>query len=132
MISTSVTTLYTALLALMFCALSLRVVLLRSRLKASFGDADDARLRRATRAHGNFAEYVPLALMLLLMLELAGRHSMWLHAAGSLLLVSRAAHAFGLSQVREWLGWRIAGVAGTFTVISGAAVALLLGLPGPH
>lgn len=120
------TSLYAALLALLFCALSVRVVVLRTQLETSLGDAGDGRLQRAIRAHGNFAEYVPLALLLLLLLELNGVDPWLLNGGGILLLLSRAAHAYGVSQVRERLGWRLAGMAGTFTVLSGGALGLLL------
>ena len=124
------TSLYLALLALMFGALSLRVVVLRVRRGAPLGDAGDLRLRRAIRAHGNFAEHVPLAVLLLLVLELRGAAPELLHAGGTLLLLSRAAHAYGVSQLHERLGWRLVGMAGTAIVLSGGAVGLLLGWLG--
>ena len=120
-----VTALYAAALALMFCALSVRVAMLRMRLKASLGDAGDLRLQRAIRAHGNLTEYAPMALLLLLLMELNGANALLLHAGGGLLLLSRAMHAYGVSQVNERLGWRAAGLAGTINVLSGAAVWLL-------
>ena len=126
------TALYAALLALLGCALAVRVLMLRLRLQASLGDGGDPRLRRAVRAHGNFAEYVPLALLLMLLLELNGAGAWLLHAGGILLLVSRAVHAYGVSQLRERLAWRLAGMVGTFTVLSFGAAGLLLQWLGPH
>ena len=52
------------LLALLFVALSLNVSRLRLKLKVSYGDGGHDELRRAIRAHGNFAEFVPLLIML--------------------------------------------------------------------
>lgn len=131
-IAAPITALYAALLGLLFCALTVRVVCLRIRLKATLGHAGDARLRRAVRVHGNFAEHVPLALLLLLLLELAGASPWLLHGGGGLLLLARAAHAYGVSQLQERLGWRLAGMVGTFTVLSCGAVGLLLVPLGWH
>jgi hypothetical protein len=124
------TALYAALLALLCCALSVRVVRLRLQLKTPLGDGGHPRLQRAIRAHANFVEYVPLGVLVLLLLELQGSAPWVLHGGGALLLLSRLLHAYGLSQTRERLAWRLAGMAGTFTVLGGGAlVLLLLGLP---
>lgn len=119
------TGLYAALLALMYAALALWVVRLRLRLKQPLGDGGDARLQRAMRVHGHFAEYVPLALLLLLLLELARLPAPLLHVYGLLLLVSRVAHAIGLARSPEHLGWRLAAMVITCNLLAGAAVLLL-------
>lgn len=54
-----VTSLYTGLSALLYVALSLRVVRLRIRHARPSGDTGSDRLTRAVRVHGHFAEYVP-------------------------------------------------------------------------
>jgi uncharacterized membrane protein YecN with MAPEG domain len=50
----------------------------------------------AIRAHGNFAEYVPLTLLLMALCELAGVGALWLHLGGGLLLAGRILHAIGI------------------------------------
>jgi uncharacterized membrane protein YecN with MAPEG domain len=45
------------------------------------------------RAHGNAAEWVPLGIVALLMLELAHAPSQWLHVCGGALLALRLLHA---------------------------------------
>ena len=60
-----VTPLYAALLALWFVVLSLHVIRCRREARVSLGDGGNGRLQRAIRAQANFAEYVPLALVLL-------------------------------------------------------------------
>ena len=57
--------LYAALLALLFIALSVRTLRLRRHLKIAVGDAGNTQMLRAMRAHANFAEYVPMCLLLL-------------------------------------------------------------------
>lgn len=116
---------YASLLALLFLFLSYRVIRLRRALKASIGDAGDKQLLRAMRVHANFAEYTPLALLLLLALELQVFYPWALHVLGATLVVGRLLHAYGVSQTREQLQFRIAGMACTFAVMLVAAGILI-------
>lgn len=120
------TGLYAALLALLYAALALRVVRLRIALKQPLGDGGHARLQRAVRVHAHFAEYVPLALLLLLLLELARLPAALLHGYGLLLLASRMAHAIGVGRAPEHLGWRLAAMLITCNLLAGGAVLLLV------
>jgi len=61
---------YAAILMLMFVLLSIRVVQMRASAKIGIGTGNDPAMERRIRVHGNFAEYVPLALLLLLCMEL--------------------------------------------------------------
>jgi uncharacterized membrane protein YecN with MAPEG domain len=115
-----VTPLYAGLLALWFVVLSARVVGIRRRLP--FGDGGDLSVTRVIRAHANFAEYVPLALLMMGFLEV-GRHSIYLlHALGIVLLVARLLHGFALSFAWQPRYARIAGAALTFVVLVVEAV----------
>jgi uncharacterized membrane protein YecN with MAPEG domain len=49
------------------------------------------------RVQANFVEYVPLALLLLALLEMGGLAKTWVWVFGSVLLVGRVLHAIGLS-----------------------------------
>jgi uncharacterized protein len=125
-----VTPLYAGLLTLLFVLLSVRVVNLR-RKGIIFGDNGDIGVIRIVRAQGNFAEYVPLALMMMGFLELT-RYSIYLlHALGIMLLIARLFHGFALS-----FGWqirfgRVAGAALTFVVLLiEAALCLYQGFRG--
>ena len=69
-----VTPLYAGLLGLMLLVLSALVSRQRLRHKVSIGDGDVPSVRAAMRVQANFVEYVPLALILLVLLELS-RHS---------------------------------------------------------
>lgn len=122
-----ITPLYAALLALFFLYLSFCVIRLRRTVLVGVGDGGDERLQRAIRVHGNFAEYVPFALLLIGMAELNGLGSVWVHLMGAVLLIGRALHAYGVSNPREDLRIRIAGMVMTFTVLLvGAIVNLFL------
>lgn len=71
----AITPLYASLLALVFVYLSARVITVRRQLKASLGDHGDKNLLKRLRVHANFAEYTPLALLLILMAEMMGTPS---------------------------------------------------------
>ena len=116
---------YASLLVLLFIFLSVRVVRVRRSLQVSIGDAGDKRLLRAIRVQANFAEYVPIALILLLALELQVFYPWALHLFGAGLLVGRLLHAYGVSQAKEQLRFRIAGMACTFAVMLLAAAILI-------
>src|SRR5262245_59040214 len=91
-----VTALYGALNAFLNIGLAVTVSRLRTTHKVSFGHGDKDRLSRAIRAHGNNSEFVPLAILLLLLAELMGGSSLWLHLLGGSLLAARALHAWGI------------------------------------
>lgn len=93
-----VTPLYAGLLALLLMLLSLQVVKARRAARVGLGTGDDPQLERAVRVHGNFVEYVPLALVLLLLAELNGAWPWLLHLLGLMLLSGRLLHAWGLSR----------------------------------
>ena len=93
-----VTPLYAGLLTLWFLLLSVRVMNLRRDVP--FGDNGNIGVTRIVRAQSNFAEYVPLALLLMGFLEVT-RYSIYLlHALGVILVVARLLHGLALS-----LGW---------------------------
>ncbi len=117
-----VTALYAALNALLNLALAYRVTTLRHTHKTSHGGSDDPKspLALGIRAHGNNAEYVPLALVLLLVAELCGGKAMWLHVIGGTLLLARVLHPIGL-PLKSPNPARLLGVVLTFAVIAGAA-----------
>jgi uncharacterized membrane protein YecN with MAPEG domain len=119
------TTLLTSLMALMLFALSLRVLLLRVRLRQPLGDGGHAVLQRAVRVQANFAEHVPMALLVFLLLEWQGLPPAGLLAYAALLVLARIAHAIGLSQLRERLVWRVLGTVLTLALLSVGAATLL-------
>jgi uncharacterized protein len=116
----NITALYAAALALILVILSARVIAVRRRLRVAVGDAGDDVLARRIRAHGNFAEYVPLALVLMLTGEIAGAPDWMLHALGATLLVGRITHAWSLSA--HSIPGRTIGMTLTFAVLVAGAV----------
>jgi uncharacterized protein len=57
---------------------------------------DDGILQRKVRAYGNFIEYVPLALLFILALELMDAPAWFLWFLGTSLTIARIAHAWGV------------------------------------
>jgi len=112
-----ITGLYAALCAVIVLALALRVIALRRSTKTGIGDGGDRRLARAIRVHGNAIEYVPLALILMLVAEQGGASSTLLHGCGIALVLARIAHALGLARTAGLSVGRRLGVATTFGVI---------------
>jgi len=114
-----ITGLYAGILGLLYVALAMRVIRLRFRHRVSLGDGGQAELLAAIRSHGNFAEYVPLALLLMAMAELDGCSDAVIHAFGILLTAGRVLHVWGLAHKdgggTSWQ--RKAGMVATFTVI---------------
>ena len=120
-----VPSLYAALLTFLFVALSIRTLKLRGRLKIGLGDAGNDQMLRAMRVHANFAEYVPLGLVLLFLTHSQGAHVLFLHGLGSCLLIGRLSHALGVSQVKEDYRFRVVGMALTFVALLSSSAFLL-------
>lgn len=120
-----VTGLYAALGALLVLVLAARVVLMRRRRHVGLGTGGDEMLARRVRAHGNAVEYLPLALLLLMLLEWNQTVPLLLHLLGIALLVFRVFHAVGLSTSAGTSVGRLVGTAGTWLVIAVMALVLL-------
>lgn len=117
----SVTALYGSLNAILNIALALRVSNLRRKHGVSVGVGESKELLVAVRVHANNAEFVPLAIVTLLVAELCGGSSLWLHVLGGSLLVARIGHAIGMSMKAPNVP-RFSGTAITWTGIVATAV----------
>jgi len=76
--------------------LSARVVTARRPLKISVGDGGDDVVLRRMRAHANFAENMPIFLILLAALEIAGGDRTILVPAAIAFVIARIAHGIGM------------------------------------
>lgn len=122
----AISSLYVALLGLLFIPFTMRVGLYRIANKILIGDGDDAKLLKLIRAQANFVETVPIAIVLLVLMELGGASSTWLHALGATLVIARIAHYLCMSGLVRMLPLRTGGMIGTFAVYLLAAGWLLL------
>jgi uncharacterized membrane protein YecN with MAPEG domain len=114
----TVTPIYAGLLALLYLALSARVVQMRGKGMPSLGDGGIEGLQRRIRGHANFAEYVPLLLLMIGSLELGGLPAPWLHALGATLLVARLLHGYALSFTASFKFGRFWGTLLTFVLLA--------------
>ena len=120
-----ITALWAGLLGILLMFLSGRVVNARNREAILFGDGGSVVLQQHIRVHGNFIEYVPLGLVLLLVLELNGASPRLLDLLGGSLLVARLLHAFGLSRVTGRSVGRFVGTVATWLVLTAESVLAL-------
>ncbi|MCK9537729.1 MAPEG family protein [Dokdonella sp.] len=123
-----VTAIYAALATLLVLVLAARVSLGRYGAKVSLGDGGDRELTRRIRVHANALENLPLALILLLLLDLAQFPVAWLHTCGIVLIVARVLHAVGLSRADGPSFGRSVGTALTWGVMLVMAILLLAGV----
>jgi uncharacterized membrane protein YecN with MAPEG domain len=115
-----ITSLYTGILAILFLALSARVVAVRGRV--SLGDGGDPEVLRRMRGHANFAEYVPLILLMMALLEFQHLATWQLHAIGATLVFARLIHGIALSFTKKWFFGRFFGTVLTFTLLATCAI----------
>jgi len=112
--------LYAAVNALIMLVLGILVVRARVKTHTEIGDGADPAMMAAIRAHANNTEYVPLALLLMLILITLRASAMVIHVVGATLTIGRILHAVGLSRsagtslprllgiVLTWLSYLIA------------------------
>src|SRR5437867_11021176 len=91
---------------------------MRRQEHVGIGDGNNRRLQRAIRVHANFAEYVPLALLLTVFVELQQLSPFLIHLLCLALVIGRVVHAYGVSQEKEDYRLRVAGIALTFGTIA--------------
>jgi uncharacterized protein len=120
-----VTALYAALNAMFNVGLAVRIIRLRLTERVSLGTGESKKLLQAVRIHANNSEYVPLALLMILICELCGGKSMQLHIMGGVLFVSRIMHLVGIPR-RPPNFFRAGGTAGTLSIIVAASVYALI------
>ena len=107
--------------AILHVWLSLRVSRLRGPLTVGVGDGGNEVIQRRMRAHANFAENVPIFLILLVLLEFGTGGDLWLWGAAILFILARIAHAFGMDRPGANL-LRVAGIAISWLVLLGLGI----------
>lgn len=125
-LATPITLVYAGLLGIFLIVLGGYVVRTRIRERISIGDNGNPAMLAAIRVHANAAENIPVAVLLLMLLELNGGSALALHAYGVALLAGRLLHAFGLSRKKSVNRWRQLGMVLTWLTIIGLSASLLL------
>jgi uncharacterized membrane protein YecN with MAPEG domain len=107
-------------LALVCLVLALRVGQGRFRHRVPLGDGGNPDMLVRMRSHANFVEYVPLLLILMGLLEMAGAARGFLIAFGAALVVFRILHPIGMPRPAP-NPYRATGAAGTALLLLVAA-----------
>ena len=123
-----VTSIIAALAALLYIALAMRVFGVRRSDKVSLGDAANKTLETRIRQHGNFNEYVPLALILMAIAELQNAPKLLLIVLGLAILGGRLAHVYGLENMHNAVGRKLRtyGMLSTFLSLVVLSLTLVL------
>ena len=121
-----ITAFYVSLLGICYIYLSFLVVGVRRSAQISLGDGGNEDLKRLTRAHGNFSEYVPITLIMIACFEANTGQGWIVHGLAAALLFGRVLHAYGLRQHAGASWQRIAGMMLTFASMLMAAIANLV------
>ena len=125
-----ITAFYAALLGLLGAALTVNVIVNRVRAKVDAGDGGVAKLAQAVRAHANFAEQAPLALILIGLAEVLGARMLVVQILGIALVLARLASAFGLNRTLGQSPGRQLGASVSILVLVAASIAVLLAIAG--
>ena len=120
--SLAITAIYAGLLGLIALVLGAGSGWIRTRTGVSLGDGGNPQQLVASRRHANFAEWVPMALILIAILELNGVPGIAIHILGGALVLARIAHPFGLDPERPGGAGRGIGALTTALVVLVAAV----------
>ncbi|MEP7222059.1 MAG: MAPEG family protein [Novosphingobium sp.] len=107
--------------------LTMRIGQLRQKNKIGIGDGGNELLARRMRAQLNFAEQVPLTLLLMGVVELAGKGGVWLAPLGAVFMLGRIAHGLGMDGPFK-AGRPIGMFTGMITQLTLVVVAVLTSL----
>jgi uncharacterized protein len=118
----TITSLYAGILGLILIAVAFPAGMLRGKLNISVGDGGNPSLLLAMRRHANFAEWVPLALILIAALELNHVRPMVIHVLGAALVFARISHAIGIQQNNMKVPARFVGAMLTMLIVLVASV----------
>jgi uncharacterized membrane protein YecN with MAPEG domain len=121
-----VTALYAAILGLLAVILTANVIRNRVALKIDDGDGGNTTMGMAIRAHANFAQHAPLALLLIGFAEAIGTGKTVIHVLGAALVLARLLSAWGLSSAEGPTFGRQSGAGLTVLVLAAASVIILL------
>ncbi|GEA13401.1 MAPEG family protein [Alteromonas sp. KUL49] len=121
-----ITAFYVSLLGICYLYLSFLVIGGRRKFQVSLGDGGNEDLKRLTRAHGNFSEYVPITLIMVACVEANTGPHWTIHGLGCALLFGRVLHAYGLRNHGGASWQRVSGMLLTFAAMACSAVANLV------
>ena len=117
-----ITLLYTSLITILAIFLAFKVGITRGKTNTLLGEGDSSELLQSIRSHGNLMESAPIALILLLLLEMQSVADWKLHLIGSSFFLFRILHAYGISISRESTPYRVVGALGSWMLMLGMSI----------
>ena len=116
-----ITTFLASSLAFLYIWLGLQVIKQRRKHQVLIGTGDNSELEWTIRAHANFSEYVPIALILFSCAEY-NQTSAWVLAIFALMLLAgRGLHAYAFISTKREMKLRVYGMHLTIWMIVGLA-----------
>ena len=115
------TSIYAGLCGLLLAFPALQTIKACRANKVKLGDGGIFVLQSAMRAHGNFAEYMPITIIMLFLLEFNGAPAWVIHVIGATFLIGCWIHAQGL--LKDDLPKRVKGMGVTLTILIGLSIA---------
>ena len=120
-----ITALYAGFLTLVYFALTVRVIRYRRGNQIGLGDGGDKSLLKRIRAQANCAEYAPLGLVMLGLVEAQGTPGFVVHILGLMLLMGRVLHGIGFSASPPKMNLRVLGMFLTLLMLLLSALGLI-------
>ena len=120
------TPIYAGLAALLFVTLSVRVILTRRAERISVGDGANKAMIKAMRTQANCAEYAPLSILLLALVEFQGAPVWAVHLLGLMFIMGRIFHGYGFGRTPQIVPLRQLGMLLTFAMLILSGAGLLL------
>jgi uncharacterized membrane protein YecN with MAPEG domain len=120
--------LWIALCILLLLVLSGLTSANRRKHRISLGEGGNAAMTSASRAFGNAAEYMPIALVALVALALTNHQAWSIHLIGAAFFLGRVSHAIGMFKTVEGQKPRIERMIGmllTYLPLLASAVLLI-------
>lgn len=106
--------------------LMIRVGQVRTSEGVSVGDGGNEKVIRRMRAHANFVESAPFVVLLIGVIELAGRGDAWLAYVSGAYFVGRILHGFGMDGGSMQPGRMVGTIITLLTLLGLAIVAVLI------
>ena len=113
----AITTLTASILSILYFSMSAKIIKLRKRYRISIGGAGHKDLEMAIRAHGNFAEYTPIVLLLMLCAEANKANGIMLLILAVLFILGRICHAYAFIFNKYHFKLRTIGMLLTFFIL---------------
>ncbi|MEZ5743840.1 MAG: MAPEG family protein [Sphingomonadaceae bacterium] len=104
----------------------IRIGRVRAAERIIHGDAGNEALIRRMRAQANFIENVPLALILIGLIEMTGAGGTWLAIVGAAFMLGRVAHVIGMDAPGPHVGRMVGTLITMLTHVGLAVVAVLI------